>query len=75
MTSPKGDIYTNKPQGKSVIEEKKIFFCIFTMPVPKQVKKECYVIHLKMRECLSFTIIFFIATDYFIIYIIICNTM
>lgn len=29
MTSPKGDIYTNKPQGKSVIEEKKFFLYIY----------------------------------------------
>lgn len=36
--SPKGDIYTNNPKKKNVIEEK-YFFCIFIMPVPEPVKQ------------------------------------
>lgn len=35
MKSPKGDIYTNNPKGKNVIEEKFFSKNIFTMKAPK----------------------------------------
>lgn len=37
--SPKGDIYTNNPKEKDVIEEKYFSKIIFAMLVPKPVKK------------------------------------